>query len=531
VDRVLVGRVSRWVTPRPERGDRVAERASGSTLSRKEAWLVAALSLAAAGRVFLFAATFPFFGNMDEHAHVDLVHKYARGYRPGPELARFDPEMTRLFVRYGSYEFIHPRSRFPGGRYPRPVPELPPEVAARVVEAGAGRWAGLANHETHAPPVYHALAGAWYGVLGRLGLGGVRRLYFVRFLNVPIVAVLVWGAYRFCAKLFPGRTEIRIGVPLLLAFVPLDAFYVVHPDVLSPALFIGALALQLEWYSRDEPATWLGVAAACLTGLTIVARPTNLALAPVLACLTGRKAIRLCGARGRAAALRAFIGVTAAALVPVAALVAWNVLTAGDVTGTRAKIEYLGWTPATLATVLEHPLLSPGGLWTFWSELLHKLWRGELRWHVDPLANPVADAFYAGSSTLLLLAAAVSWIRSRRVARPAEGASGGVALGTLWASVSMSVLSLAVLSMAFDFGDSFYPSAEHPFFTSGRLISGALVPFLILYVEGVAYLFRPWSRVAGPLAFVALTAAGATVSEVLLTLPVFANPLNWFHLP
>lgn len=492
------------------------------------------MCLAAAGRVFLFAAAFPFFGNIDEHAHVDLVHKYARGFRPGPGLAPFDPEVTRLIVRHGSLEFIHPPERFPGHRYPRPLSELPPEVAEQAVEAGAERWAGLANHETHAPPVYHALAAAWYRVLGWLGLDGAGRLYFVRFLNVPLAALLVWAAYRFCAKLFPARTEIRIGVPLLLAFFPLDTFYVVHPDVLSPLLFVVGLALQLDWYARHSRAAWTGVAAGLVTGLAIVVKPTNLALMLVLAGLAGRKAFGLHATRGRVAALRTVGGVAIPALMPVVALVAWNVLSAGDATGARAKIEYLGWTTGTLATVLEHPLFTPGGLWTFWSDLMHKLWRGELRWHVEPLANPVADAFYAGSSTLLLLAAAASWVRSRwaaRVATPPVEATGGVAAGTLWASVLLSVLSLGILSMAFDFGKSFYPATDHPFFTSGRLISGALIPFLILYVEGAAYLFRPWSRVAGPLAFVAATAAGVTVTEALLTRPLFANPLNWFHLP
>jgi hypothetical protein len=509
-------------------------RARGSTLARREAWLVGALCLGAAARVFLFSAAFPFFGNIDEHAHVDLVYKYARGFRPGPELARFDPEVTRLFVLHGSLEFIHPPERFPENRYPQPLRELPPEVAERAVEAGAGRWAGLANHETHAPPVYHALAAAWFRMLRWLGLTGAGRLYWVRFLNVPLMALLVWSAYRCCAKLFPGRTEIRIGVPLLLAFLPLDAFYVAHPDVLSPLLFIIGLTLQLSWYSKDARPAWSGAGAGLVTGLAVVVRPTNVVLALVLAGLAGVKAVRLHATRGRAEALRAVAGVAVAALLPVVAVVAWNVLLAGDATGSRAKIEYLGWAPGTLAAAIDHPILTPGGLWTFWSELMHKLWRGELRWHVDPLASPVADAFYAGSSTLLLLAAAAAWVRSRWAARRADlsdGAPGGIAAGSMWASVLMSVLLLAVLSLAFDFGDSFYPSTDHPFFTSGRLISGALVPFLVLYVEGAAYLLRPWSRVAGPLAFIALTAGGAMVSEVLLTRPVFANPLNWFHLP
>ncbi len=59
------------------------------------------------------------------------------------------------------------------------------------------------------------------------------------------------------------------------------------------------------------------------------------------------------------------------------------------------------------------------------------------------------------------------------------------ALGFALASFAASVAFLAITSMAFDFGACFYPSRAHPFFTSGRLITGALIPFVILYVHGL----------------------------------------------
>jgi hypothetical protein len=100
----------------------------------------------------------------------------------------------------------------------------------------------------------------------------------------------------------------------------------------------------------------------------------------------------------------------------------------------------------------------------------------------------------------------------------------------IWASLVLSVLGLAGLSASFDYGRSFYPSQEHPYFTSGRLILGALVPFLILYVEGLAFLLRPLSRKVLPIVAVAVVCLMVTVSEVELTWPIAGNAYNWFHI-
>jgi hypothetical protein len=520
---------------RTDRAVRGEPRTGGSGIPRRDAWLVGGLCLVAAARVLVFSAAFPLFGNIDEQAHVDLVHKYARGFRPGPALAPFDPETVRLFVRYGSLEFAHPPERFPGGRHPPPLWVYPADVAERAVEAAAPRWDDLVNHESHAPPLYHWMAAGWYRLLGWLGMGEARPWYLVRMLNAPLIALLVGLAHRCCARLFPGRTDIALGVPLLLAFLPLDVYYCVHPDVLLPPLFAAGLLWQLHWFRDRASRPWSGTAAGFAAGLGLALKPTNVALLAVLLGLAAVRLRRLRARRGLAAALRDVAIPIVAAILPIALLLGWNVALVGDATATRAKVEYLGWDASTPAAALEHPLLTPRGLWTFWSELMHKLWRGELRWHVAPLASAVADAFYAVSSLVLLLVAATCAIASRTSRGPSVTPEDRVprrcASGAMWAAFLSSVLVLAGLSMAIDFGDSFYPSRDRPYLTSARLISGALVPFLVLYVEGVACATRRWSRVAGPLVLLAVIAAAMTLSELLLSRHVFANPYNWFHLP
>jgi hypothetical protein len=164
---------------------------------------------------------------------------------------------------------------------------------------------------------------------------------------------------------------------------------------------------------------------------------------------------------------------------------------------------------------------------------MRTFWRGELVWHLKPIASPAIDLFYVWSPVALLLAAAIA-SGCRRLRPTAEldatrGAEAPVA-ATVWSSVILSVLSLAVLSLSFTYEKSWNPSQAHPYFSLGRLIGGALVPFFVLYVEGLAVLMRRIAPVTGPLVFVSLAALAMTISEVAVTWHIFASPYNWFHL-
>ena len=60
-------------------------------------------------------------------------------------------------------------------------------------------------------------------------------------------------------------------------------------------------------------------------------------------------------------------------------------------------------------------------------------------------------------------------------------------------------------------------------------MSGALIPFALLYVYGISYLLR---RV-GPVVSIIIVAGimtFATVSEIFINRAVFASEHNWFHL-
>jgi hypothetical protein len=102
----------------------------------------------------------------------------------------------------------------------------------------------------------------------------------------------------------------------------------------------------------------------------------------------------------------------------------------------------------------------------------------------------------------------------------------------LWIAL-LSFLSivafLVLLSIEFDFGDSPYPSREHPYFTSGRLLDAAAVPFFLIYVF-VIERFGKWAKRE----WVGWTLVGATVvflgfSQIQVNAPAFSSRYNFFH--
>jgi hypothetical protein len=209
----------------------------------REKPIIAVLVALTALRVAIYSLAFPFFNNVDEQMHADLVIKIARGYWPRERWEPYDAESTRLFALHTSPEhFARPKFRAIEGRW-RMLEDHPPQVAAAIERQRKAQWREIGNHEAHTPPIYYLLPAIAYGAGKRAGVTGVERLYLARLANVPIVALFVWLAYRFCRRWYPDRPEIRIGVPLLLAFLPQDLFYSLNSDALSPLAYTASLML------------------------------------------------------------------------------------------------------------------------------------------------------------------------------------------------------------------------------------------------------------------------------------------------
>src|SRR5438876_8813069 len=92
---------------------------------QKLRWAIAGLCLLTAIRVFVFAAAFPFFNNVDEQAHVDLVVKYSHA-KPPRDIEPFASEAALYFAVYSTPEyFVTPEQD--GGQYPPPNWLISPE--------------------------------------------------------------------------------------------------------------------------------------------------------------------------------------------------------------------------------------------------------------------------------------------------------------------------------------------------------------------------------------------------------------------
>jgi hypothetical protein len=492
----------------------------------RETLLVLALAFSAAIRVLAFSAAFPFFANVDEHKHVGMVLKYARGYVPRPGGDAFEPEMGTLLGMYGSPEYLQdPRS---GEAALPPVWRGSPAGMLDRLERNREFLSRRPNKEAHQPPLYYLLGAAWLRIGRLLGVRGGELLYWVRALNALLGAGTLVAAYALLRGAYPADALVRLGLPALLAVFPQDALYYVTPDAASPLLggLVFCLAARL---ARGPAGGLLAYAAAGLAAAAaVLAKYTNLALWVPLAAATARAL----AARPPARSLRAEGGrwmvLWCLAALPVAAWLLRNQWLFGDPTASALKVERLGWGRKAFPETFDHPLFTPSGAWTFATDLLPTFWRGELAWHRATLFSRGADLFYTASSILALLLAGLG-LRGRGAARGA-GLAEGLALLAVLASVAL----LAALSLLFAFTETTNPSSLRPYFTQGRLIAGALVPFLLLYLRGIQVATsRLPGRLAAAAGWMGAAAAVAVVgaSELRLTRAVFASPYNWFHLP
>ena len=496
--------------------------ASSESQERKIVWLLCLLGMV---HVFVFSAAAPFFSNVDEQIHLDLAVKYSQGHLPR-SLEPLSAEVVPYIIWYGSPEYVGMPADYPDGQFPPPLWTQPLEKVRPALAAKTATWRAVTNYEAAQPPLYYTLAALWWDLGKVCGVHDGRLLYWLRFLNLLVVAALVWLGYAAARLVFPGRRFLRLGVPALLAFIPQSAFYSIQNDVLSPLAFGAAFILLVRWWRAEIPDVRLGI----LTGLALAATfLTKISNLPLLA-VSGLVVLFKIGCLARPGKLRA-AGPSLAALalcagLPMIAWLAWCKYAFGDFTGTAAKIQFLNWTLKPPGEWWHHPIFTPRGLWTFGSGLMATFWQGEFLWHRQPLASPVVDAIYAISS-VGFVGVAVSTLLFRS---PEATASQRQALWFGFGVFIAAVVFLGFLSVIYDFHDCFYPSREHPYFTSGRLMLGALIPFVLLYLYGLdCILGRVESSRLRPLVLIGMILF-MLISETCIAWRLFPNACNWFHM-
>ena len=491
----------------------------------KERGIICLLCLISAVHAFIFSAALPFFSIVDEQAHFDLVVRYSQGDIPRSIDPTCDEAIPYIAI-YGTPEIFWPLSAFPNGQIRPPPWDQPMGQAKSSLLTSEEYWGKAKNHEAAQPPLYYALAGAWWRVGQACGLHDGFLLYTVRFLNVFFIAALVWLGYAAARLIFPDRIFLRLGVPALLALLPQSDFYSIENDVLSPLCFGLVFVCVLRLWREDVPRVGLGIAAGLAFGAAYLAKISNLPLLAVALAAMLFKTWQLRQAGKLRAASPSLLAFILCAGLPIAG---WAMRTRhffGDFTGSTAKIQILGWTLKPFSQWWHHPVFTPHGLWEFVSGLLATFWQGEFMWHHQPLTLPAVNTLYVIVSIGFVAMALVSLSTGFKAVTGFQRQALWFAFGSFAAGVAF----LGFLSIIYDFHDCFYPSRQHPYFTSGRLIGGALIPFLLLFAYGMDRVLAPaksaWAR---PLALIAMLLF-MLISEIVTDWPVFPCQYNWYHM-
>ena len=487
-------------------------------------WIVIGLCALAAIRVFVFAAAFPFFNNVDEQAHVDLVVKYAHS-NPPHTIEPFFADAAHYFAVYSSPEYFVTPEQYDGGQYPPPTWKLPPDERERVLSKEVPFWESRINHESGEPPLYYAIGGAWLNIGTAFSLRGFALLYWVRFLNVAFAVALVWLGYKAARVVFPDQQFPALATATLLAIWPQSSFYSIQGDSLSPVLFAVAFIALANLLQRERPTIALSIGLGLALAATCLVKTANLPLLFVVAFGVIYKTTQLAQKKMTQRALAIFGAFVTSVAVPLGIWLAWNQNHFGDLTATKSKIEILGWTAKPFAEWWSHPIFSLHGLKEFWPELIASFWRGEFIWHHERMATWWNDAFYWTASTIGLAIALISLLKSRQ---------SGSNRNSLWfALLSFASLIgfLVLLSIRFDFGHCVYPSRAHPYFTSGRLLNGAAVPFFVLFAYAIEWVAswtrREWMRWVLLGVVVVLTLSW----QLSINAPALSSRYNFFHRP
>lgn len=477
----------------------------------------------AAIHTFILSAAFPFFNNVDEPFHFDLIVKYSQGKFP-KALDTIAPEAAPYLAIYDSMAYFGHESFFPRGEFPPPTWTQPIQNVRKYLLDREAMWLREINYEATQPPLYYMLGGTWWRVGKGLGFTDGRLLYWLRFLNCFIIAATVWVGYLSARKVFQENLSLRLAVPALIAFFPQTAFFSVGNDLLSALCFGIAFLLLLSILEAEQ----LEVKKCFFTGLalaaTFLAKLSNLPLLVICFAFIAYKIGKLATAGRIRAAVLPLLALSAPFVLPLLWMFGMRYYF-GDFLGSEPKLKHFGILHKPFVEWFHHPIFSLKGVWTFVADILDTFWQGEFWWHRRSMNDGLAGRVYASLSLIAVFAGLALKFR-----RKSSVTNDRWKFLFCFLLVVSSLGFFGFLSMIYDFGDCPNPSRVHPFFHSGRLMLGILIPFLILFVYGFNQLLQLLglkSRQWFPLvAFIVVL----LIVEITAAAPAFANGYNWFHL-
>ncbi len=479
-----------------------------------ERWCISILSALAALHVFVFAAAFPFF-NVDEMYHFDLVVRYSHADLPRkPE--NVSAEAMRYIVVFSTWEYTRTNDTLLAPPWRQSMSEMQPILVSREL-----RWRGLVNYEVTQAPLYYLLAGGCWQLGQALGFHDGFLLYLLHFANMLVAGALVWVGWFAARSVFPDNLFVRIAVPAFVAFMPDRTFYSVNNDLLSPLCF-GAAFLGVIHFLREDVPSWRMAAGTGLAmAATFLAKSSSLPLLAVSAAALVVKMWVLFRQNKLRPTLPPLLLLFLCAALPMAVWIVWCKIYFGDFIGSSDVARELGWTVKPFSEWWHHPIFTPRGFWTFLSGNLETFWQGEMVWHLKPLFLWPVNLIYTLAS-VFLIAAALLCVRG-------ADAFQRRALLFAFAGLAGEFAFYGFLSVIYDFNNCFYPSRESPYFVSGRLILGALIPFIVLFAFGLNGLLRKFGN-AGKFSILALFLLFMLGAEIATNWPVFFSQYNWFDM-
>ena len=485
-----------------------------------EPQLIIVICLLAALRVFLYSAAFPFFSNIDEQAHFDLVMKYSKGYIP-KSIENMSIESAYYIPRYESPEYFNAPENQPNGIFQSPPWTKPESAMQRYYSEGTVYWSNnYLNHELSQAPLYYVIAGSWTNLGKLLGIGGGYMLYWIRFLNILFMVALVVIARKTAIELFPEDPFFRIGIPLLVAFIPQDSYYCIQNDVLSPVAFGVTFLLLIKYINTEFKSNILAFGAGLSLSLTMLVKVSNLPLFPI--CITSSLLLFIRTQRINRTHYITLMLFISSALIPVTIWFLRNYFVFGDLTGSEEKIKILGWTHRNISEWFQHPIFTFTGITEFTTGIISTFWRGEMIWWTKPIADSISDMFFILSTLIFIIAGIFINKNNNKL----FSQSNKIAI----ASFISVILFMILLSISFDFGNCENPSRMHPYFVSGRLISGVLIPFGILYLQGMNTILFKIRDQKIKLYILASAVVIITALEYINHIPVFESKFNFFNL-
>ena len=244
--------------------------------------IILLLCLLAAIHVFVFSAAFPFFNSVDEPMHFDLLVKYSHGQVPrGKET--ISPDSATYLALFASCAYFGTPNEFPGDKMPSPPWTEPVQKMQQDLALNRAGWQSLENYEVSQSPLYYALTGAEWRAGQELRADGGHLLYWVRFLNIPVIVVLVVLGYAAARIAFPKNRFVHLGVPAFLAFIPQTAYYSISNDMLPSICFGATFVCLLKWLSTETPSIPLGIATGLGFAATYLSKTTTIPLLAVAA--------------------------------------------------------------------------------------------------------------------------------------------------------------------------------------------------------------------------------------------------------